>query len=198
MPELAPELVAVLQYLAPGFIAAGIFYATTTHSKPTQFERVIQALMLTVVVRAAVAMERLLATSIGRLIVLGTWTDESTLVASIVTASIIGFTVSAAFNMDTVHSWLRRIGATRRTSHPTEWVGVFYKNPRFVILNLKDGTRVIGWPSVWPRSAEKGHFYLTRSTWHRTAGEQGTEKPEGILINVSDVTHIEFLKRETE
>jgi hypothetical protein len=196
MPELAPELVAVLQYLAPGFIAAGIFYATTTHSKPTQFERVVQALILTVVVRSAVAVERWLAIATGSVITFGTWTDESTLVASIISAAIIGLAVSAATNRDTAYAWLRRIGATQRTSHPSEWVAVFYNDPRFVILNLKDGSRINGWPSIWPASAEKGHFYLTRSAWLSPEAKESTTEHEGILINVADVRQIEFVKGE--
>ena len=44
------ELLAALFALAPGFVAAGIYYSLTSHPKPSQFERVVQALVLTVVV----------------------------------------------------------------------------------------------------------------------------------------------------
>ena len=49
MPELSKDVVALLQYLAPGFIMAWVYYGLTSHAKPSQFERVVQALIFTVV-----------------------------------------------------------------------------------------------------------------------------------------------------
>ncbi len=46
--ELASkELVGIISYLLPGFLAAWIFYGLTAHPKPQPFERVVQALIFT-------------------------------------------------------------------------------------------------------------------------------------------------------
>jgi hypothetical protein len=196
VPELSPDVIAMLEYLVPGFIAAAIFYATTAHAKPSQFERLIQALILTVVVRAALVVEQAVALSVGRIFSFGAWTVDTTLVASVITAFAIGFIVSVATNRDVVHTWLRRFGATIRTSHPSEWFAVFSQRHRFVTLTLKDGSQLSGWPSLWPRDPEKGHFYITKGVWKRKRGAASTRRAEGILINATDVTQIEFMARE--
>ena len=46
------EVVAVLTFLLPGFVAAAVFYSLTSHPKPSNFERVVQALIFTIVVEA--------------------------------------------------------------------------------------------------------------------------------------------------
>ena len=43
-------LLQALLVLVPGFVAAEIYHSLTSHPKPSQFERVVQALMLTVFV----------------------------------------------------------------------------------------------------------------------------------------------------
>ncbi|QDE37986.1 hypothetical protein FIV34_01640 [Luteibacter pinisoli] len=193
MPELSRELIALLQYLAPGFLVTGIFYGTTSHERPSQFERVVQALLYTVLVQAIVATVRVVAIAMGQFISLGIWTSESTLVASISAALAVGFVACAWTNHDTIHARLRKFGVTQRTSYPSEWVQVFNKSTRFVILNLRDGSRLSGWPAVWPASPEKGHFYITEGVWLRMCTDNRDCEVEGILISATDVTQIEFL-----
>ena len=48
------EVVGILTFLLPGFVAAAIFYSLTSHPKPGAFERVVQALIFTMVVRAII------------------------------------------------------------------------------------------------------------------------------------------------
>ena len=44
------DIVSVIYYLLPGFVAAWVFYGLTAHPKASPFERVVQALIFTVVV----------------------------------------------------------------------------------------------------------------------------------------------------
>ncbi|WP_442778441.1 hypothetical protein [Aeromonas sp. ASNIH3] len=41
----------------------------------------------------------------------------------------------------------------------------------FVILDLKDGRRIFGWPSVWPSDPSKGHIVLQNPEWISENGE---------------------------
>ena len=46
------EIVGVLSFLLPGFVAAAIFYSLTSYPKPSPFDRVVQALIFTVIGKA--------------------------------------------------------------------------------------------------------------------------------------------------
>jgi len=48
MDSFAKDFVTLLQYLLPGFVAAWVFYSFTSFPKPSQFERVVQALIFTI------------------------------------------------------------------------------------------------------------------------------------------------------
>lgn len=108
-------------------------------------------------------------------------------------ALAVGFVASTLTNHDTIHMRLRKFGVTQRTSYPSEWVEVFNNGARFVILNLRDGSRLSGWPAVWPASHEKGHFYITEGVWLGMRTNDRDREVEGILISAVDVTQIEFL-----
>lgn len=198
MPELSKDVVALLQYLAPGFIMAWVYYGLTSHSKPSQFERVVQALIFTVVIQAFVECERVVAEEIGARISFGTWSASSQLTASLLTALALGVAVSAAVNWDAFHRLVRRLGISKRSGHPCEWFGIFADYPRYVVLQLKDGTRIYGWPNVWPSEYDKGHFFITSAM--RSVGEvdQELDALDGILIDVRDVASVEFMKLPEE
>ena len=195
MPELSKDLVALLQYLAPGLIAAWVFFGLTSHNKPSQFERVVQALIFTVVIHLLVQLEELVARALGRLFTLGEWNSTSTLAAALLTALLFGVCVSAWANADTLHSLVRRLGLTSRTSHPCEWFGIFKDYPRFVVLHQKDGNRIFGWPKVWPSESGLGHFFITAASRVVNGEEQDLQHLEGILIDVKDVAWVEFAKQ---
>ena len=43
------EVVSILVFLLPGFVAAAVFYSLTSYPKPNEFGQVIQALVFTMV-----------------------------------------------------------------------------------------------------------------------------------------------------
>ena len=194
MPELSKDVVALLQYLAPGFIMAWVYYGLTSHVKPSQFERVVQALIFTVVIQAFVIGERALAELIGASFSFGVWSTSSQLTASLLTALALGLMVSAVVNGDAFHRLIRNLGISTRSAHPCEWFGIFAEYPRYIVLHLKDGTRIYGWPTVWPSEYDKGHFFVTSAM--RSVGDvdQELDALEGVLIDARDVASVEFMK----
>lgn len=198
MPELSKDLVALLQYLAPGFVVAWVFFGLTSHNKPSQFERVVQALIFTVIVQLLVKVEESLLFSIGEKFSLGTWTETSKLVAALSTAILCGFAFASFANNDVLHQLGRRFGFTSRTSHPCEWFGIFKEYPRFIALHLKDGTRIFGWPQVWPSEPSTGHFFITSAIRIIENSEQDLGHLEGILVDVKDIAWVEFVKQPEE
>jgi cbb3-type cytochrome oxidase subunit 3 len=196
MPEVSREVVALLTYLLPGFLVAWLFYALTSHQKPSQQERVIQALIFTLLVHALVVVEKLGLEFVGRWVVLGAWDTDVELIASVFTALMSGLAVAYLTNKDTVHRHLRRIGLSKRSALPNEWCTVFSPREQFVVVHLKDDRRLYGWPKVWPSEPDKGHLFLTFPSWvHGEIAVELTET-EGILLDVKDISHIEFVKSQ--
>ena len=107
MPAVTSEVVAILQALLPGFLAAWIFYGLTAHPKPREFERTIQALVFTVIVQAIAAGVRELLLFIGTYFAIGAWTQDVHLIWALMTGAFLGVLFAGFANNDTLHGWLR-------------------------------------------------------------------------------------------
>jgi hypothetical protein len=196
MPEISTEVVALLHYLAPGFLVTWLYFGLTSHEKPSQFDRTVQALIYTAIVHALVAAERQVASWIGEWHTFGEWDKDSDLIAAVISALTIGLVVATTANHDLVHVVLRKLRVTHRTSHPSEWFGAFSETSQTVVLHLKDETQVHGWPSMWPSHAERGHFFITGATRRARGTDIVTSSHEALMINVVDVTLVEFPARK--
>jgi hypothetical protein len=193
--ELAKETVHLLTYLLPGFLAAWVFYGLTSHPKPSQFERVVQALIFTFIIQILLPPCRWLLEQIGLAFAVRPWDGAAEGVTSLVLALGFGSTLAFLTNTDSAHKWLRTRGFTTRTSHPSEWYCVFSEKVTFVILHLCDGRRIYGWPKEWPVEADKGQFYIMLPSWIEADGSQiDLPQLDGILVSATDVMWVEFLK----
>jgi hypothetical protein len=193
-PELAKNFVFLITYLLPGFLAAWVFYGLTSHPKPTQFERVVQALIFTFIIQTFVPGIRWLMELLGQGVSIGPWTDTSESVTSFTLAMLFGATLAYITNADSFHKKLRAANFTSRTSHPSEWYAVLAEKVTYVILHLDDGRRLYGWPKEWPIECDRGQFYIMQPSWI-IDDESQIELPQldGILVKAEDVKWIEFL-----
>ena len=196
------EVIKVVYALLPGFIAAWVFYGLTAHPKLSSFERTVQALVFTGIIQAIVLAFRKAMFLSGGVCPLGTWTENSSFVASIVWAFIIGVCFSLFANKNWVHTCLRKCGGiTQRTSFPSEWFSAFSQEKRYIVLHLKGNRRLYGWPYEWPDHSDSGHFVLGEAKW-LSDGADGKEIPlttvQRILIPAKDVKIVEFIKNEPE
>lgn len=211
MDSLFNNATTLLTFLLPGFLAAWVFYGLTSHPKPPQFERTVEALVFTFVVQALVKLTELALLLFGRWRVLGEWTETSILIWGFVFAGLLGAGLAHAANKDLFHGVLRRAGFTARTSHPSEWYCVLGSRPAFVVLQLKDGRRLTGYPKEWPVSPAAGQFYIQMPAWivdvdpsddgadpaaDAVANPGVVELPQldGILIHAVDVQWVEVLQ----
>lgn len=193
MPELSKDVVALLQYLAPGFLVAWVYFGLTSHTKPSQFERVVQALIFTVVVQPIVVCEQWILEQLGKVVSFGPWTANSALAASLISALTLGFVFATLNNADTLHILARKFRLSTRSGYPSEWFASFYTCTTHVVLQLKDGTRIFGWPSRWP-SDKNGHFLITDAIREIEGKSQDLSHLEGILVDAADVSFVEFAK----
>jgi len=196
MPELAKDTVALLSFLLPGFIVAWVLYALTSHPKPSQAERVIQALVFTLFVKVLVVGEQAALEFVGRWFSLRAWDQGAELLASLTTGLGLGLVAAWVVNRDQLHQRLRKLGISSRSSHPSEWCDVFTRYPLFVVLHYKDDRRLLGWPEIWPSDPERGHFFVVLPQWVHGPEPMKLEGTEGVLVDVRDIKHVEFVKRK--
>ena len=118
MSWASSEVVSVLTFLLPGFVAAAVFYSLTSHPKPSAFDRVVQALIFTVVGQAIMALFFALGSSAKTDM---QWLRNWEPALSVLIAVVLGLVASYASNRDTVHRILRHLGVTKETSYSSEW-----------------------------------------------------------------------------
>ncbi len=192
MSWAASEAVAVLTFLLPGFVSAAVFYSLTSHPKPNDFGRVIQALIFTIIVQA-VAKSVLLTWNWVRAETV--WTEEWDLVVSVVLAVPIALITVYVSNNDTLHKFFRWAHLTKETSHPSEWYSAFSEYPGcYVVLHLRGERRLCGWPEEWPSRPEEGHFRIAEGAWLTEDGQRLMEGVTAIVVPARDVEMVEFLE----
>ncbi|WP_407074550.1 DUF6338 family protein [Novilysobacter luteus] len=197
MTQLPSDAIELLAFLLPGFAAAWLFYGLTSHAKPSQFERVVQALIFTFVIQAFLPLLRWALIGFGSVLAFAPWSKESELLGSLFLAVILGGLIAYCTNNDLFHRRLRSFGFTSRTSHPSEWFCAFTEHVTYIILHLKDGRRLYGWPKEWPIDPQRGQFYIQVPSWIDDDGNPiDLTQLDGILVNVQDVEWVEFLRYE--
>lgn len=193
------DIIPLLQYLLPGFLAAWIFYGLTSFEKPSPFERIIQALILTLIVQSLVIITRdVLELADNPYISFGEWSSDSSLVWSVIHGAVTGLLFSFLANKNGAHEILEKLGITKETSFPSQWVSAFSQNAKYIILHLEGGRRIFGWPREWPCSPVDGHIFLTGACWLTEDEVIPLEGMEGILIPSSQVEYVEFVNHLVE
>jgi hypothetical protein len=193
MESIAKDSLALIQFLLPGFLAAWVFYSLTPYAKPSQFERVVQALIFTLFVQASVYLVKWISFSLSRYISFGSWSQESELIWSILCGLTVGLAFSAFANNDAFHRLLRWGGITKETSYASEWYSAFCSNITYVVLHLNDERRAYGWPIEWPSEPMQGHFLLAHPSWIVDGKDLPITGASKLMIAAKDVMWVEFV-----
>ncbi|WP_182629850.1 DUF6338 family protein [Pantoea hericii] len=198
MEAVSGDLFKILMLLLPGFLTAWIFHAFTAYPKPSQFERVIQALIFTVFVQASIHLVKPVALWIGGFHSFGSWDSTTTTFWSYVNAFVLGIAFSSLANNDKFHALMRLCKVTKQTSYHCEWFGTFNSNITHVILHLTDDRRIFGWPEEWPADPEKGQFLLRNPSWVTESGYVDMPTVKFIMFKASDIKWVEFMQDNPE
>lgn len=199
MDGISQELMNVLLQLLPGFLAAWLLYGLTSYPKPSQFERVIQALIFSFLIRALLPVEENLMIKLGKIHSFGRWDKDSELLASAISGLLFGLVASYYANNDKLYACARKLKLTKRTAYPSEWFGAFTDNITYVVLHLAGSRRIIGWARQWPSDPSIGHFMLMDAAWLNDNGDEiALTANELILIAAKDVEMVEFIKFNKE
>ncbi|MCW2099740.1 UNVERIFIED_ORG: hypothetical protein M2393_002036 [Pseudomonas psychrophila] len=194
MDEIAGTLMPILQALLPGFLAMVVFYLLADAKKPGQFEQVIQALICTGLIKILVDGIAVIAFWIGQRFTLGAWTENVATSWAVGLAIVFGLALAYFSRHDVLYKFARKIGLTAKAS-VGEWRYAFLRFPdRGVVLSLKDGRRLMGYPLAWPAEPESGHFVMEFPTWVVDEELVPQDGVTYLLIANSDVQWVEFLE----
>lgn len=177
------SLLETMLMLLPGFVTAEIIGILVLREERKTLDRVIQALIYTFLVH-------LLWAPFAWVFSTGPKAD---LVGLGLCAILLGLILTWTINTGAVHGLLRSLNLTKAASRPNEWYDAFYDKQEYVILHLKDGRRLFGWPRLYPFKPDKGHILLEESEWLDRPGRKPGRPKVDLLIDVSEVRFVEFL-----
>ena len=181
---MVEHLIENFLFVMPGFVMAGVFYGLTSRPKPSQFERVVQALVFTFIIQLFVKLT-------------AEWHKFDESLTAFVLALVFGVAWAALTNSNYLRKKFTGVGAATLMPYPSKWQKILSGKATYVTLHFNDGRRLYGWPKEWPGDSDLGHFYIMQPAWLQT------DKPpielaavDGILVNTRDVCWIEFVKLE--
>ena len=196
MESISVDVINLLKFLLPGFMAAWIFYSLTSFSKPSQFERVVQALILTFIIQSVTSSIKLLFIFIGKNTTYnyGTWDTSTSVIWSMIIAIFTGLLFSYISHTDKLHCLLRKLNITKRTSYQCEWLKTSKWHNAPVTLTLKNGKRIHGWAREWSSSTEStGHVVLEKASWiNKHTNKYNDLTSEFIMLKAIDIDFVEF------
>ncbi|NMX94289.1 MULTISPECIES: DUF6338 family protein [unclassified Pseudomonas] len=200
MEEVSTQAVTLLQALLPGFITTMIFYWLAQAPKPSQFERIVQALICSGIIKLIVEGLMMAFLWLGHWWSIGTWSATVETTWSMGLAIAIGLLLAWCAFHDTLYSWARSRGLTSRSSAliaEYEFSFLRYRD-RAIVLNLLDGRRLLGFPKTWPSDPLTGHFLIESPHWLVEEEMRPCSGISVILIANSDVQWVEFLDQPEE
>ena len=162
MSWASSEAVAVLSFLLPGLVAVATFHMFTSHPKPSEFDRIVQALIFTILVQAFAELVLWTGHLFGRETL---WSEATEIVISVGIALVLGFVAVFFLNTDTLHRFVRFLRLTRETSYSSEWYSAFHHNPDcYVVIHLQGQRRLYGWSEEWPSRPTRATFGLPKAS----------------------------------
>jgi len=199
------EALNVFVFLIPGFIASIIFNNLLVRKEKDNFSKIIEALVMSFLIYTVVSGLIGHSPVILETIKEGNITKYSirynaTVLLPIALLAIFipivfGFLVTTDFHM----RLFRFLRITNKTSRETVWIDVFTDQKRYIIVNLKNGRRVFGWPMYYSNTPEEGMIYLYDAAWIDDQGKYIELDIHGLfLVEPCSIESIEFTNIDKE
>ena len=177
------DALQVLLALLPGFLTVQVLDVLVVREDRKPFERVIQALIFTFLVHVLWYFSKAALPA----------PPGGDLTGLAFSSLVLGLGVTFAINSGFIHKLLRWCRLTRAASRPSEWYDAFYEKKEHVVLHLKDGRRVFGWPKLYPLRPDKGHLLVENAEWLDRPDPSIGRRDLDFLIDVTDVRFVEFV-----
>jgi len=195
MDFINSQFMSIMNNLMPGFITSVIFYWLSISPKPSQFERIIYAIICSAFISLLVGQLSHLLIWIGGWYSFGKWSEGAELLWSVIFAFSIGLCLARCEVTNSLYDLAKNLGLTSRDAVLTfEWEYAFTRYAESpVVLNLLDGRRLMGFPKAWPNNHLTGHFLIEQASWLDGETVIPCDGISAILIGNCDVQWVEFL-----
>lgn len=184
----------VLLGLLPGFLTVALIQTLTVREKKKEFERVVQALLYTFICHLVWQLVKALVHVIQNWNGHSPWepTVTTEFVGLAVCAVGLALVMTSVINHGWVHAVFRKLRLTKQGSRPSGWYDAFYRRQRqYVVLHLKDGRRIFGWPLTFSELPSEGHIFLVDAQWLDSTAQDNN--PTSLLVQVADIRFVEFV-----
>jgi hypothetical protein len=178
------DLIPVLVFLLPGLVSTGIVSLLVFRKPVEPFTRVIEAFIFTMINLVLFAVVRQLVANIPG-VQLGNDSFFTTVNLSIMTicSVLLGLVWSWEANNQIIFKFLRWLRVTQKTTKPSIWVDVLSEINNYVVVHLKDGRRVFGWPRRYSDDYGERAIFLEKATWLTEDGQAVNDPLMCILID---------------
>jgi Family of unknown function (DUF6338) len=193
-------------YLFPGFLGSLVYDFLVEGRKRENFERIIAALVLTLVSSVALNVGFGISLSpphIGKdapfAEIVDAFVGKNLLDASLLT---LGLAIVLAFvnNSGFLYAILRKMDLSNKKSDFDVWSDMFNEFQRkWIVVRFDDGRSIIGWPKYYSKSGEPREFFIADASWLEP-NETGiivqtdVAGPSVYLTDFAKVKSIEMLK----
>ncbi|RJX20406.1 MAG: hypothetical protein C4575_06615 [Desulforudis sp.] len=200
---LSIEALNILMLLLPGLMSGQIFYSFFQTGEVTVPKRLLDALLFSFVTYLLVStfmpwepLAQVKLTS-GRPDYLVTG-NAKIIWFSFAIILLVPIAVGFLYHTDLIHTVLRKCKITTKTSRKNTWNDAFLTQDRYVIVSLKDGRRIRGYPTMFSTDPEEGFVYLYNPAWVNDDKENDNDPNyfesncHGFLLNRDNIELIEF------
>ena len=200
---LTVEALNILLLLLPGFLSGQVFYSLFKVEEVAVPKRVLDALLFSFIVYLLVSAfyqwEPLAQVkSTGGSLSFFFSTNTRVIVLSGLGVILIPIIVGFLYFNDYLHFVLRKLKITTKTSRANTWNDAFLSQNRYVIVTLKDGRRIRGYPTMFSTDPKEGFVYLYNPAWVND-DKSNDDDPDylesnchGFLLNRENIDLIEF------
>jgi hypothetical protein len=187
-------------YLLPGFLGAVVYDYLVERESPSNFDRIIEALVLTlassVVAHVGFGVPLIpnitLAKDTPLTEVLGAFLGTSILYIAL-TAVIISVIFAFINNHNIIYWILNRTRLTYKNGDGDVWQDTFYKHRKFWIsIKFEDGRSLIGWPQYYSPTGKPRELFVADATWWLpdSNGNLTSVDVAGAGVYISDFTKV--------
>jgi hypothetical protein len=187
------EALAILLILLPGFLAAYILQSLATRPKQTDLERVIEALIFSLLIYLVYILTsgtglpvswRLEKDAAGNpaYTVEAAWRRLTLL--TLVLPVLLGIVSAWLVEHDLLLRVLRFCKLTERTSRSSTWIDVMTEINSVAQVELADGRKVMGWITYYSVDPDDSSLFLEEAAWvsEENEGDLVPIKGPGILL----------------
>jgi hypothetical protein len=201
--DLTVEALNILLLLLPGFLSGQVLYSFFRVEEVAVSKRILDALLFSFVIYLSISVfvvwEPLAQVKSvdGSLVYL--FSSNSNLIwGSLGSVVFVPMLIGFFYFNDHIHTLLRKLKITTKTSRANTWNDAFLTQNRHIVVTLKDGRRVRGYPTMFSTDPNEGFIYLFNPAWinDAKASEGDSDYIEsnchGFLLNRENIDLIEF------